>query len=567
VDPATKNKRLDICKKSKLNRSLIVGDEFCDKDNVRIDDHIKNLDSVAESASNRSVEYWTYYFQHVFPLSLQLFQAVAEYQLNDGDPELEKKYNEGHPLLPSLRTDFTENSYDVLITLVGFSLEPLLHTICTIKPKSKIYLICTENTRRLNGLIAIESFMEEFIKNGKLKLNDRSSEKLSMPGYQNPEIEIIPREVSAIFSESAIGSIKEILQDEHGQKVALDITGGKKSILAGAYALAAFYSLDTYYVDYEEFDTDKTRKPVPGTEFLNQVFNPLELYILREEKVLRELWRSQNYSACVELLEKMKNSLKKNQPHKELFDLGKKPQQIASLLQVASLYAAWDHFEYQKANGLKGDFTRYSEFHTTTDYDSLVLLARAKNKQTFNKIFQDKSNFSFVISWAADRINNGDRFLKRSQAKLSGDFNPSNNELACFRYFGAIEILAKRIIRDAGVESERKTLRPTLKAFKTFFENSTTPNEFNLKKYEDIFEFLELRDNLSHAFFDFDSAEKNIKKIRCFAFGLLKYFSKKNIPEIDVMAVLKSHQFAQLDEQKLKLFRPTADICVDELPI
>lgn len=503
-------------------------------------------------------EYWQYYFKNVLPKSVEIFQAVAEYQLR-GDKEIDERFNNGMPILPRLKNNFRD-AYDVLITLVGFSPEPLLHAIFTLQPREKIYLICTDATEKFES-VSFVRFLKQLVKYNLLQITEAEPESMKVEGlnYRNSDIDVISETVDSVFSQSAIKAIKEIaeLEKNKGKRVALDITGGKKIILAGAYAIAAFYDLDTYYVDFEEFDPEKSGKPVPGTEFLNQLLNPVALYTLREEQTLVELWNRHNYEACVELLTEMINSLNKFKEYFETFDLQKKVKRFEALLKVAELYTAWDHFEYYKANGLKKHFTEYSKFHTTTDYDCLELLSKAKNKQTFDKLFKDRSNASFVISWAADRINNGDRFLNRIGRNISNDFNPSNNELACFRYFAAIEILVKRINRDCGIESSGKTLRPTLKAFKGHYENNTDPDVFNLEEYGDIFEFLVLRDNLAHAFFDFRSAEKNVEKVRRFALGLLTYFSERSSPETDGNTILQSHQFAQLDIEELQLMKPT----------
>ena len=54
---------------------------------------------------------------------------------------------------------------------------------------------------------------------------------------------------------------------------AIDITGGKKSMVASASIFARDYNFNVLYVDYDEY-IPQLRRPMPGSEILNLVYAP-----------------------------------------------------------------------------------------------------------------------------------------------------------------------------------------------------------------------------------------------------------------------------------------------------
>lgn len=70
-------------------------------------------------------------------------------------------------------------------------------------------------------------------------------------------------------------TIKESLHDYPTRNITIDITGGKKSMVASAAIFGKDYSSRIVYVDFAEYQKE-LRKPIPGSEFLNIVYNPLK---------------------------------------------------------------------------------------------------------------------------------------------------------------------------------------------------------------------------------------------------------------------------------------------------
>jgi len=247
-----------------------------------LESHMEKLkNSNNHSKEDYPKEYWGYYFSKIFPDSLKMFEAIACHQIEMGKTDILAE------TFPKIDIDFIKEKYDILISLVGFSPEPVMHTICTLKPTSKIYLICSEGTRRFcKNSVEFKTFVEDFVKENQLKLD--KVEDLNSIGYKNGNIDVISRAVDSILPDEISKIVEEIISENKGKRVAIDITGGKKTMLASAFTITSLYSIPAYYVDFQEYDND-VGKPVYGTEFLNQVTNPINSFIEQLGTVFKEI--------------------------------------------------------------------------------------------------------------------------------------------------------------------------------------------------------------------------------------------------------------------------------------
>lgn len=272
MESRTFNMRKDIFKKYGIDISL---SDFTS--------HVEELNGNQHyDKVNHPERYWKYYFSNIFPDSLKMFEAIANHQIEIGKTDIEAA------IFPKIDTDFMEEKYDTLISLIGFSPEPVMHTICTLKPTAKIYLICSKETERFcNG--KFKAFVENFVKNNSLKLNEaEDAVDLNGIGYKNVEVDVKTKTVDSILPNKISNIIENIINENRDKKIAIDITGGKKTMLANAFTITSLYSVPAYYVDFQEYDKD-SGKPVYGTEFLNQVTNPISSFIEQLETVFKEI--------------------------------------------------------------------------------------------------------------------------------------------------------------------------------------------------------------------------------------------------------------------------------------
>lgn len=144
-----------------------------------------------------------------------------------------------------------------LFSVLGFSPEPIILTAKAIQPET--HIIFTTNNQKVDN-----SYLEKFLDSNYeiIYLNDESFESL----YK---------------------AMKEQLVLNPDPQITVDITGGKKSMVASASIFSKDYGCRIVYVDFSDYIKD-LRKPMPGSEILNVVYNPFknqpEKYILNENQ-------------------------------------------------------------------------------------------------------------------------------------------------------------------------------------------------------------------------------------------------------------------------------------------
>jgi hypothetical protein len=132
-----------------------------------------------------------------------------------------------------------------LFSVLGFSPEPIILTAKAIQPET--HVIFTTNNQKVDN-----SYLEKFLDSNYelIYLNDESFESMYM-------------------------AMKEQLVLNPDSQITVDITGGKKSMVASASIFGKDYGCRIVYVDFSEYIKD-LRKPMPGSEILNVVYNPFK---------------------------------------------------------------------------------------------------------------------------------------------------------------------------------------------------------------------------------------------------------------------------------------------------
>lgn len=144
-----------------------------------------------------------------------------------------------------------EKEYEGLILTVGFSPEPLILSIHAIQP-TRIGLLYTPETKGLLQRIQ----------------NDTTGICSSVD----------VREIDGTNPNGIYEAIWELRFSDIWQKfenIAVDITGGKNSMAAGAALAAAVIPADIYYVDTTNY-LPELRVPEPGSECLKRLESPFE---------------------------------------------------------------------------------------------------------------------------------------------------------------------------------------------------------------------------------------------------------------------------------------------------
>jgi hypothetical protein len=131
----------------------------------------------------------------------------------------------------------------ILFSILGYSPEPIILTAKTVEPNR--HFIFTSN--------------------------DKSDGNEHLEKFLNSEYEIInfkDESFSAIYK-----CLKEQLVLNPSSEIVIDITGGKKSMVASAAIFGKDYNCKIVYVDFSDY-IKELRKPMPGSELLNIVYDP-----------------------------------------------------------------------------------------------------------------------------------------------------------------------------------------------------------------------------------------------------------------------------------------------------
>ncbi|MBW2308576.1 MAG: hypothetical protein JRG73_16745 [Deltaproteobacteria bacterium] len=118
-------------------------------------------------------------------------------------------------------------------------------------------------------------------------------------------------------------------------ELAVDPTGGKKSMSVSA-ALAGFLiGAWIVYVDYAQYYSEK-RIPVAGTEYPRLLRNPLEVFGDLEFERIQEAYRSGNYEESAHIARNLASKLYE-------------PREAEALALMAEAYGAWHKFRFSEA--------------------------------------------------------------------------------------------------------------------------------------------------------------------------------------------------------------------------
>lgn len=221
---------------------------------------------------------------------------------------------------------------ETLVLLVGLSLEPLLQSVCVYKPQ-KVMLILNKDGYTLKEheeWDVFARFVIEMIK----KLHEKSlieknpqflgENGLGFPTPDNPD--------------DVFGTLVKVLHDE--KDAVIDMTGGKKSMVTGAFLYAAYSGIRISYVDFENYNA-KHRRPYGYTCKIGELTNPYQKFALREWERVRELYEKYQFEEAARVLSNITETMRKVIP--ESGELVKK------LKSYFDYYAKWDRGDFYGA--------------------------------------------------------------------------------------------------------------------------------------------------------------------------------------------------------------------------
>lgn len=219
-----------------------------------------------------------------------------------------------------------------MVLLVGTSLEPLLQSICAYEPQ-KIVLVLNEEKYGEEEWHVYARHIGEAIKclkeGGLIKHSPRlpgeaDSDRLGYKTQSDP---------AAVFK-----TLIEVLHDE--KDVVIDITGGKKSMVTGAFMYAVYAKARISYVDFEDYDS-KHRRPYGFTCKIGELSNPYKEFALREWERVHISYNRHQFRYAHELLKSIQDIMQK------LISEIEEPIQILGTF--LDYYENWDKGDFRGA--------------------------------------------------------------------------------------------------------------------------------------------------------------------------------------------------------------------------
>ena len=171
--------------------------------------------------------------------------------------------------------------------LVGFSLEPLLQSICHCKP-NKVLLVLNEEGYPPEGWHDFADHVNEAV----LHLGDHGLLS-QVPEFFKHSATSDPASVFKILTSH--------LHEENESGVIIDVTGGKKSMIAGAFMYAAYTNSAISYVDFDRYDR-RHRRPYGYSCKITRLLNPYQEFALREWEQVKKLYQQYQFRYARELL-------------------------------------------------------------------------------------------------------------------------------------------------------------------------------------------------------------------------------------------------------------------------
>jgi hypothetical protein len=201
----------------------------------------------------------------------------------------ELAYARGHDAIPSC-----PQRCDWLALLVGYSWEPLLQAVCVYRPEN-ILLVLNEHYGDTSG-VALGRELADIIRALPQELFSAGGEVQIHP--DPPEFAgERPAQIFRFLRDRFLPRLREAEQP----RIVLDITGAKKSMVAGAYLFGAHANVDVSYVDFDEYDSRRSR-PYGYSCRIGLLANPYEAFRLRDWQRVGQLYEQYAFGAARALL-------------------------------------------------------------------------------------------------------------------------------------------------------------------------------------------------------------------------------------------------------------------------
>lgn len=291
----------------------------------------------------------------------------------------------------------TAKHCDTLVLLVGFSLDPLLQSAYVYKP-NKIMLILNEEGYK-DGRHNEEwhDFAQHLIK-GIQQLKSDNFDGTNVE-FLREQVPIKPGFPTKGNPASVFKTLVEFLHDE--KDVVIDITGGKKSMVTGAFMYAAYSGARISYVDFDDYDKEFHRPYGFGCK-IGEISNPYKEFALHEWEQVRTLYERYQFRDAQLLLIGNDGKGKSGSIMAAMKDfLPDSQESIQLLVQILICYEYWDAGRYNEAAEIAQDIKKCVTFEPPAAVTLLggkwVAAKQARLKSNLSNFYADTPEFRAYV--------------------------------------------------------------------------------------------------------------------------------------------------------------------------
>ena len=253
---------------------------------------------------------------------------------------------------------------------------------------------------------------------------------------------------------SVFEALVKVLHNE--EDVVIDITGGKKSMVAGAFMYAAYAGARISYVDFEEYDPDERRPYGFGCK-IGELTNPYERFALHEWERVRVLYERYQFRNAQMLLMGGNGKGKSGTVIDAMKDyLPDSEQAIQLLANILCCYEYWDAGMYNEAAEMARYIKKWVDFEppeAVTRLDKKWVVAKqARLESNLSNFYEDTSEFKAYVYDELARIS---RLIKFNCDYRSAFFRAGSLNEA---------VMLARLIRPIDNEQEKTDIIRALQA-------------------------------------------------------------------------------------------------------
>ena len=233
---------------------------------------------------------------------------------------------------------------DTLALLVGYSLEPLLQTICFYQPKRIVLVLSDRYGSKVGDVMGghIEGLVGRLVEQKLLENKPAIGPKDNQDYFR--EVKPNPAHVFRLLLDE--------LKSELPEQVVVDVTGARKSMMAGAFFYAAFAGVAISYVEFDDTNYNLVLgRPEGYRSVIRRLPNPYTTFALREWGRVRHLYTHYDFRSAQEvLIQDVLPVMTQLAPDSDQsFFTQEQIQAVKQLIKVLEFYERWDRGDFRHA--------------------------------------------------------------------------------------------------------------------------------------------------------------------------------------------------------------------------